>query len=551
MFSPNTPVIKIDDPSASLPIGNGGLASSPHQYNSLLSGSPHFQNNLMQMNNLGVNNPQWMLRGDDGGSDAGSEFDNSDAGSDHSHGSPAGMLNPNGMAFQNVHLAVPGRPKRKSSLGNQSDYDDMASDDGYLSAGSVSNYSILQMSPGQIGQIPSPLQSPNPSPELSPALHAFLFSDLLQHAPIQSPIGSPSIGLEETQFPGGFELNLNLNGGTLPGPIDLDPTNFGGQMGNLLPNTNPMVGTLDALMGAPHTLNVQNYGQPPQELWAQPLPQQDLNTMSSMLSSSPVFNNPLSNAAPMSTFNNTNLTGSPLQPMVVPTFNNTLNAIPTSNLQTSNLQTNTLQTSNLHTLLNSPISPNTLSPSLGLPNFPAAQGGFAGYPTAHSPSGSEFSGGDASRSPILGMDGTPATADSAAKKATDAAHRTQGKRPTLYQCPYPECEKTFTRPYNLKSHYRSHTGERPFKCQYCTHTFPRKHDLKRHEKLHGGGKPFICPACMKSFARADALKRHVKSTDPTRETACAIKIRAMKDAGVAGGMGGSEIEGLENLNLVS
>lgn len=33
---------------------------------------------------------------------------------------------------------------------------------------------------------------------------------------------------------------------------------------------------------------------------------------------------------------------------------------------------------------------------------------------------------------------------------------------TLYQCPIPHCEKTFTRPYNLKSHYRFHTGERPY-----------------------------------------------------------------------------------------
>jgi hypothetical protein len=64
---------------------------------------------------------------------------------------------------------------------------------------------------------------------------------------------------------------------------------------------------------------------------------------------------------------------------------------------------------------------------------------------------------------------------------------------TLYQCPWPQCEKStilinvaFTRPYNLKSHYRGHIGEKPYDCKEldCDAAFSRKHDLKRHLKLH-------------------------------------------------------------------
>jgi len=92
------------------------------------------------------------------------------------------------------------------------------------------------------------------------------------------------------------------------------------------------------------------------------------------------------------------------------------------------------------------------------------------------------------------------------------------KHPATFQCTL--CPKRFTRAYNLRSHLRTHTDERPFVCTVCGKAFARQHDRKRHEGLHSGEKKFVCKGDLKSggqwgcgrrFARADALGRHFRS----------------------------------------
>eukprot|EP00834_Sanchytrium_tribonematis_P000388 NODE_7_length_67686_cov_1.621421.p34 type:complete len:220 gc:universal NODE_7_length_67686_cov_1.621421:3375-4034(+) len=86
----------------------------------------------------------------------------------------------------------------------------------------------------------------------------------------------------------------------------------------------------------------------------------------------------------------------------------------------------------------------------------------------------------------------------------------------IYQCTYPQCEKTFTRTYSLKAHLRTHSTVRPYKCSVCQRSFLRKHDCLRHIRIHTKERPYQC-ACSKSFARQDALKRHLQMEEKCRD----------------------------------
>lgn len=102
--------------------------------------------------------------------------------------------------------------------------------------------------------------------------------------------------------------------------------------------------------------------------------------------------------------------------------------------------------------------------------------------------------------------------------ASPADSKRVQKHPATFQCHL--CPKRFTRAYNLRSHLRTHTDERPFVCTVCGKAFARQHDRKRHEGLHSGEKKFVCRGdlsrgehwgCNRRFARADALGRHFRS----------------------------------------
>lgn len=83
----------------------------------------------------------------------------------------------------------------------------------------------------------------------------------------------------------------------------------------------------------------------------------------------------------------------------------------------------------------------------------------------------------------------------------------RGKNDT---CEY--CGKIFKNCSNLTVHRRSHTGEKPYKCELCPYSCAQSSKLTRHMKTHGktGKDIFKCRYCDMPFIVATTLEKHVR-----------------------------------------
>ena len=73
-----------------------------------------------------------------------------------------------------------------------------------------------------------------------------------------------------------------------------------------------------------------------------------------------------------------------------------------------------------------------------------------------------------------------------------------------------QCDYVSSHAGNLRTHFKTHSGEKSNKCNQCDFASVQAGDLRRHLKSHSGEKSNKCKQCDFACSDPSSLWRHMK-----------------------------------------